>query len=97
MATHSRILAWRIPWTEESVGLYSSCGCKESDMTERLNRRRSMDNFIFGFFLLLSLFFLLGLSHHASMVTIFVRGPFSLSQLPCFLKKIKELSFILVF
>ena len=48
-------------------------------MTERLNRRRSMDSFIFGFFLLLSLFFLLGLSHHASMVTIFVRGPFSLS------------------
>ena len=26
-ATHSSILAWRIPWTE-------SWGCKESDMTE---------------------------------------------------------------
>ena len=24
MATHSSILAWRIPWTEESGGLYSS-------------------------------------------------------------------------
>ena len=23
MATHSRILAWRIPWTEEPGGLYS--------------------------------------------------------------------------
>ena len=23
MATHSSILAWRIPWTEESVGLQS--------------------------------------------------------------------------
>ena len=23
MATHSRILAWRIPWTEEPVGLQS--------------------------------------------------------------------------
>ena len=23
MATHSRIPAWRIPWTEETVGLYS--------------------------------------------------------------------------
>ena len=23
MATHSRILAWRIPWTEESGGLQS--------------------------------------------------------------------------
>ena len=37
MATHSRILAWRIPWTEEPGGGYSSQGCKESDMTERLN------------------------------------------------------------
>ena len=36
MATHSRILAWRIPWTEEPGGLYSSWGCKESDTTERL-------------------------------------------------------------
>ena len=35
MATHSGILAWRIPWTEESGGLLSM-GCKESDMTERL-------------------------------------------------------------
>ena len=23
MATHSRVLAWRIPWTEEPDGLYS--------------------------------------------------------------------------
>ena len=23
MATHSSILAWRIPWTEETVGLWS--------------------------------------------------------------------------
>ena len=30
MATHSRILAWRIPWTEEPGGLQS----KELDMTE---------------------------------------------------------------
>ena len=34
MATHSSILAWRIPWTEEPGGLYSPWGCKESDMTE---------------------------------------------------------------
>ena len=32
MATHSSVLAWRIPWTEGSGGL-PSC-CKESDMTE---------------------------------------------------------------
>ena len=26
MATHSSILAWRIPWTEEPGGLYSPWG-----------------------------------------------------------------------
>ena len=36
MATHSSILAWRIPWTEELGGLLSM-GRKESDMTERLS------------------------------------------------------------
>ena len=36
MATHSSILAWKIPWTEESGRLYSPWGHKESDMTERL-------------------------------------------------------------
>ena len=35
MATHSSILAWRIPWTEEPGGL-QSMGHKESDMTEVL-------------------------------------------------------------
>ena len=35
MATHSSILAWRIPWTKEPGGL-QSMGRKESDMTERL-------------------------------------------------------------
>ena len=34
MATHSSILAWRIPWTEEPGGLQ---GHKESDTTERLH------------------------------------------------------------
>ena len=36
MATHSSILAWRIPWTEEPGGLHSPCGCKELDMSEQL-------------------------------------------------------------
>ena len=36
MATHSSILAWRIPWTEELGGL-RSMGHKESDMTEQLH------------------------------------------------------------
>ena len=35
MATHSSILAWRIPWTEEP-GRLRSMGLQESDMTERL-------------------------------------------------------------
>ena len=35
MATHSSILAWRIPWTEEP-GRLQSIGGKESDTTERL-------------------------------------------------------------
>ena len=35
MATHSSILAWRIPWTEEPGGL-QSMGHKESDRTEKL-------------------------------------------------------------
>ena len=33
MTTHSSILAWRIPWTEEPGGL-SPLGHKESDTTE---------------------------------------------------------------
>ena len=32
MATHSSILAWEIPWTEEPVG-YSSWGHEELDVT----------------------------------------------------------------
>ena len=36
MATHSSILAWRIPWMEKLGGL-QSMGHKESDTTERLH------------------------------------------------------------
>ena len=35
-ATHSSILAWKIPWTEEPGGL-QSMGSQESDTTERLS------------------------------------------------------------
>ena len=35
MATHSSILAWRIPWTEEP-GRLQFMGCKESDTIVRL-------------------------------------------------------------
>ena len=37
MAIHSSILAWRIPWTEESGG-FQSVGHKESDTTEHAHR-----------------------------------------------------------
>ena len=33
METHSSILAWKVPWTEEPGGLQST-GCKDLDMTE---------------------------------------------------------------
>ena len=34
MATHSSILAWRIPWTEEPGRLQFSWGLKELDTNE---------------------------------------------------------------
>ena len=37
MATHSSILAWRIPWTGEPGGL-QSMGLQESDMTKVTKR-----------------------------------------------------------
>ena len=38
MTTHSIILAWRIPWTEEPYGLWSM-GLQESEATEQLHFR----------------------------------------------------------
>ena len=40
MATHSSILAWRIPWTEEPGRPW---GHKESDMTEQLNKKQQQN------------------------------------------------------
>ena len=40
VATHSSILAWRVPWTEESGRLYSM-RLQEPDMTERLNHNHN--------------------------------------------------------
>ena len=39
VATHSSILAWKIPWTEEPGGLYSPLGHKELDMTAWVTHR----------------------------------------------------------
>ena len=41
MATHSSILAWRIPWTEEPGGLHTVRGVSESDTAERLSTQHS--------------------------------------------------------
>ena len=42
MATHSRILALEIPWTEEPGGLRST-GLQKSDTTERLNHHHRLN------------------------------------------------------
>ena len=40
MATHSSILAWKIPWTEEPGGLHAVHGvATELDTTYRLNSK----------------------------------------------------------
>ena len=43
MATHSSILAWRIPWTERSLKGYSPWGHKESDTTEQLTHKHLIE------------------------------------------------------
>ena len=48
MATHSSILAWKIPWTEEPGG-YSLWGCKELDTTELLSTHTHFELNEFGF------------------------------------------------
>ena len=40
MATHSSILPWKNPWTEELGRLYSPRGCKEWDPTAQLTLPR---------------------------------------------------------
>ena len=37
MSTHSSILAWEIPWSEEPGELNSQWRCRESDMAEQLS------------------------------------------------------------
>ena len=42
-ATHSSILAWEIPWTEEPGGLYIvHAMAEESDTTLRLNNNKAI-------------------------------------------------------
>ena len=44
MATHSSILAWKIPWTEEPGGLQST-GSQESDTTKGLSTNSDHNRF----------------------------------------------------
>ena len=53
MATHSRILAWETPWTEEPGGPQSYRVAKESDTTYQLNNSNNKGDsgvlpFVFG-------------------------------------------------
>ena len=43
MATHSSILAWKIPWTEEPGGP-QTVGQKELDMTQQLSTQGKYNN-----------------------------------------------------
>ena len=43
MVTHSSILAWEVPWTEDAGGL-QSMGSQELDTTERLNNKNNRQN-----------------------------------------------------
>ena len=43
MTTHSSILSWEIPWTEETDGL-QSMGSQESDTTEQLNHHHTLSD-----------------------------------------------------
>ena len=69
MTTHSSILAWRIPWTENLVG-YSPWGHKESDTTEVMEQqhvaRRVPHLEIFKYFFPIQLQGQLISSHHAT-------------------------------
>ena len=40
MATHSSILAWEIPWTEEPGKLYSPWGHKEWDVHNLVTKQQ---------------------------------------------------------
>ena len=44
MATHSSIVAWRIPWTEEIARL-QCMGSQESDTTERLSTAHLVNSY----------------------------------------------------
>ena len=68
MSTHSSILAWGIPWTEEPGGL-QSMGSKESDMSEQPTLQ---DSVRLSFTSLSSNFLLYLLYNNLSMASIYL-------------------------
>ena len=48
MATHTSILAWEIPWTEEPGGL-QSMRSQESDTTQLVNYCKTLFNFVIAY------------------------------------------------
>ena len=44
MATHSCIIAWQFPWTEESGGQRHPWGCKELDTTAHTHTNTCLKN-----------------------------------------------------
>ena len=48
MATHSRFLAWEIPWTREAWRATVREVSKESDVSQRLKQHQQMLNLHFG-------------------------------------------------
>ena len=56
MATHSSILAWRIPWTEEPGGLYIVHGVTKNRNTIKTNVEEMVNPYKF-FFLIFKKFY----------------------------------------
>jgi len=48
MATHFSILAWKIPWTDNSLAGYSPQGCKELDTIKQLSSMEDLEEIMVG-------------------------------------------------
>ena len=77
MATHSSILAWRIPWTDKP-GRLQSTGLQELDTNQQLKRERHN----------LALTTLLGSSHSSSLPSSFDSGHIGLFAVPLILQHV---------
>ena len=46
MATHSNILVWRIPWTEETGGLQSTGSQSQTELSNFTSLHCTLDSFV---------------------------------------------------